>query len=636
MNVAKAMLGSLLLAAACGAAETIPTNAPLALLPLPLELRRDAGALLLGDAFALSAPAALRAQAELLASALRAETGLPVPVRGDGEPAALRIERGGGEAGAEGYLLTVRPDGATIRAAEPAGCFYAGQTLLQLLAPARPAGWQLPCVTIADKPRFAWRGLMLDCSRTFQSLEYVRQTIDRISFYKMNVLHLHLTDDQGWRLEIKRYPELTAKGARFAEKYNEPAAHEGFYTQEQMRELVRYAAARGVTLVPEIELPGHCLAALACYPDLSCSGGPFEIFPFFKGPGILRDVYCAGNDRTLAFLREVLDEVLTVFPSAFIHVGGDEVPKDRWKACAKCQARMRAEGLKNEHELQSWFIRQMDAYLAAKGRTLIGWDEILEGGLAPRAAVMSWRGMQGGIAAATAGHAVVMSPTSHCYFDYTYAAIDTQKAYAFEPVPAQLDAAQARHILGLQANFWSHIDREPERVDRQLFPRLLAIAERGWSAPAVRDWSGFEPRLQAQVRRLQRWRVALPDEATFRRIGAWTPAGVTEAYAPLTFCPTGLVAEAGGVLLVKFRYTRGAHRLGIESVALLRDGHEVTRDAHRGVTGAADADNIYRLPLPPPGTPGARYEIVARVRSEGGTDSHGEVWLGLEPKEPAK
>ena len=243
-------------------------------------------------------------------------------------------------------------------------------------------------------------------------------------------------------------------------------------------------------------MPGHALAALACFPDLSCSGGPFEIYPFFSGPNITSDIFCAGNDKTFEFLDNVLGEVAVLFPSEFVHIGGDEVPKEAWKKCPKCQARMKSEGLEDEPELQSWFIRRVEKILQKHGKRLIGWDEILEGRLTPNAAVMSWRGTSGGIAAANADHDVVMSPTSHCYFDYTYKEIDSRRAYSFEPVPADLPADRIRHILGLQANFWSHIDREPEKVDRQLFPRLLAIAERGWSPKETVDWMEFSRRLQ--------------------------------------------------------------------------------------------------------------------------------------------
>jgi len=426
-----------------------------------------------------------------------------MPMAGTAAVVRLEIDPGRDDLGTEGYELTTEDSGVRIVAPTRAGIFYGAQTLLQALKPADEGGWELPRLRIVDRPRFGWRGLMLDCSRTFQSPEYIRRTIDRMATYKLNVLHLHLTDDQGWRLEIKRYPALTAQGAAFPGKYGEPPQNQGFYTQEQMRELVAFASARNVTVVPEIEMPGHSLAALSCFPELSCTGGAFEIFPFFKGPNVTPDILCAGNDKTFEFLGNVLAEVAEIFPSKFVHVGGDEAPKARWKGCPKCQERIRAEGLKDEHELQSWFIRRAEAMLEKQGKRLIGWDEILEGGLAPNAAVMSWRGTQGGLAAARQGHDVVMSPTSHCYFDYTYKNIDTRRAYSFEPVPDELESRLHEHVLGLQANFWSHIDRTPERVNAQLFPRLLAVAERGWSPMETRDWDDFAQRVRAHLPRLE-------------------------------------------------------------------------------------------------------------------------------------
>ena len=284
-------------------------------------------------------------------------------------------------------------------------------------------------------------------------------------------------------------------------------SQQGFYRQAELKELVEYAKLRGVTIVPEIEMPGHCTAALVCHPELSCAGKiPDDIFPYGNGPHVTRDVYCAGNDAVFAFLEDVLDEVIEVFPSLYVHVGGDEVPKTRWIACPKCQTRIKALKLRDEKELQSFFIRRIEKYLAGKGRRLIGWDEILEGGLAPNAAVMSWRGVQGGITAAKAGHEVVMSPTTHCYFDFTYDTIDSKRAYAFEPV-AGLLPAEANLVLGLQANFWSHIDRQPPLVDRQIFPRLLSLAERGWSPQSVNEWSEFEPRLLSHLEWLRRLEV---------------------------------------------------------------------------------------------------------------------------------
>jgi len=526
-----------------------------------------------------------------------------------------------------GYQLDVTPAGIEICAAGREGLFYGCQTLRQLLLQPKAEGGgrspigAVPSVAIRDFPRFSWRGLMLDCSRTFQSIDYIKKTIDRMAFYKMNVLHLHLTDDQGWRIEISRYPELTRKGARFPEEWNEPASHQGYYSQKEITALVRYAAERNITIVPEIELPGHCLAALACYPDLSCTGGPFEIFPFFKGPGINEDIYCAGREETFHFLEAVLLEIFELFPSLYIHIGGDEAPKARWIACDRCQERIDREGLEDERALQSYFIKRIEKFVNSKGRLIIGWDEILEGGLAPNAAVMSWRGVGGGIAAARAGQDVVMSPTSHCYFDYTYGRIDTRRAYLFEPIPEELDGDEAKHVLGLQANFWSHIDREPEKVDSQLFPRLLSIAERGWSPREVRDWDAFCRRVKVHGEHLDRMGV----RAKPMPIGTWTPRQMSEIYAPLTWDVSAAIGAAGGYCVL-FEYTHGAHRLGIEKVALLIDGEIAAIDIHRRVTGARHENNRYSLVVDRH-TAGRSYEIRAWVRAEGGVDSSGQVFL---------
>jgi len=504
MQMCASVCMGLLLISHVAAAE--PTEASAGLIPKPVELKPAAGTCQITAKTVIQHDNNTAGAARLLHADLATQAGLKLHLVTEAPNGAVCIRIQSAPVGKQGeYLLVVAPNSVTIQAATPTGRFHGTRTLLQLLAAASPG--PIPCLQIRDYPRFRWRGLMLDCSRTFQSIAYIKKTIDRMAYYKMNTLHLHLTDDQGWRLEIRKYPELTRKGARFPAKWNEPARHEGFYTQAQMKDLIAYAGARGITIVPEIELPGHSLAALACYPKLSCGGGPFEIHPFFKGPGIHREIYCAGNEQTFAFLEDVLAEVIEIFPSKTIHIGGDEAPKNSWKACAKCQKRMAAEGLKNEHELQSYFIKRIEKFVNSKGRQIIGWDEILEGGLAPKAVVMSWRGTRGGAAATEAGHDVVFSPTSHCYFDYTYKRISTQRAYSFEPT-AGLSDTQAAHVLGLQANFWSHIDREEPRVDAQLFPRLLGIAERGWSPKTTTDALDFARRVKAQLPHLERMGVA--------------------------------------------------------------------------------------------------------------------------------
>ena len=395
-----------------------------------------------------------------------------------------------------GYRLQIRRNKIRITAKEPAGLFYGIQTLKQLI-PADGSG-KIPCMDMTDFPAFGWRGLMLDCSRTFLLKEYILKSIDRLAAIKMNVLHLHLTDDQGWRIEIKKYPELTRICSKFDPRY--PGEVNGFYTQDDIREIVAYAAKNFITVVPEIEMPGHSTEIFAAYPELSCSGKKSVIFPYSKGPEVTEDILCAGNDSVFVFMEDVLSEVMALFPSEYIHIGGDEAPKTAWIKCPKCRSRIKAEGLKDEAELQSYFIRRIEKFINSKGRKLIGWDEILEGGLAENAAVMSWRGEQGGIKAARQGHNVVMSPTSHCYFDYSYETTSTKKVYSYHPVPKELAGDPSKYILGAQANMWTHIARTEPAIDAQIFPRLYALAEVLWTNPAVRDYADLELRISVRTR----------------------------------------------------------------------------------------------------------------------------------------
>jgi hexosaminidase len=425
------------------------------------------------------------------------------------------------------YTLTVAPEGIEITASTGAGLFYGLESLRQLFEgqpPGARSRTRLNALTIVDTPRFGWRGLHLDVSRHFQPVAFVKKYIDVMSRFKLNTFHWHLTDDQGWRVEIRKYPRLTSVGGcrketmverNFNPYVGDGAPHCGFYTQEEIREVVRYAAERYVTVVPEIEMPGHAKAALAAYPELACTPGPFEVWTRW---GVDEDVYCP-HEATFAFLEDVLTEVIDLFPSRYIHIGGDEVPKTRWKASAAAQEIIRRENLKDEAGLQSWFIRRIERFLSSKGRRLIGWDEILEGGLAPEATVMSWRGTSGGIAAAREGHDVVMSPNSHLYFDYYQGDarfeplaiggfIPLERVYSYEPVPDSLTPDQAKHILGAQANLWTEYLKTPEAVEYMVWPRALALAELAWSSKEARDWNSFVARLPAALRALDRLNVS--------------------------------------------------------------------------------------------------------------------------------
>lgn len=376
------------------------------------------------------------------------------------------------------------------------------QTIKQLLpvSPQNMGGeqiWSVPEIDITDAPHFEHRGLLLDCSRHFMEKDFVKRYIDLLAYHKMNVLHWHLTEDQGWRIEIKKYPKLTEIGAWRDDGEN--GKYGGFYTQDDIREIVAYASERHVRIIPEIELPGHSQAALAAYPEYSCTGGPFEVETEW---GVFREIYCAGNDETFQFLEDVLTEVMELFPGEYIHIGGDEAPKYRWENCSKCQKRIKDEGLHDEHELQSYFITRIEKFLNDNDKKLIGWDEILEGGLSPNATVQSWRGMEGGIKAAQSGHDVIMSPTSHCYFDYDLKAIDMGKVYEFDPSPSELGSGEWDHILGAECNMWS--ERAPQNtVDSKVFPRILAMAEILWKYPTERDYQAFRKKVKGHYPRLK-------------------------------------------------------------------------------------------------------------------------------------
>jgi len=415
----------------------------------------------------------------------------------------ISLSNSANDFGKEGYTLVVSANNVMIEAAELNGLFYGVQTLRQLLPvdiesklKVENVDWIIPCVVILDKPEFVWRGLNLDCCRHFMSKEFVKRYIDLLAYHKFNILHWHLTEDQAWRIEIKKYPELTKKGA--FRIYDDGSVYGGFYTQEDIKEVVEYAQSRFITVVPEIEMPGHSTAVISCYPEISCTGGPFEVGTLW---GIYYDVYCAGNEKTFQLLEDVISEVVELFPGKYIHVGGDEVPKKRWENCPKCQERIKTENLKDEHELQSYFIKRMEKFINSKGKQIIGWDEILEGGLAPEATVQSWRGVQGAIDAAKQGHDVIVSPTSHCYFDYPVDVTDMEKVYSFDPVPPELTEDERKHVLGSEGNMWTEYTPQ-ELVDDRLFPRMLALSEVIWTYQTERNFEDFRQRVQKHYDRL--------------------------------------------------------------------------------------------------------------------------------------
>ena len=466
---------------------------------------------------------------EMLATYLRPATGfaLPVAALSDGaitfpdNAIVLRLDDAPALSD-EAYTLTVSPANVLLSASTAVGLIHAMQTLRQLLPPqilssrqVHDIEWEIPALSISDAPAFGWRGLHLDVGRHMFAVDEIKQFIDLLTFYKYNTFHWHLTEDQGWRIEIKKYPRLTEVGAyrqetvlpKTRDQYD-GVPYGGFYTQDEIRAVVAYAAERGITVVPEIEMPGHAVAALTAYPELGCAGKDYQVRTNW---GIAKDIYCAGKDQVFSFLQDVLTEVMELFPGEYIHIGGDEAPKKLWKSCPACQARIKAEGLADEHELQSWFIRQIDDWLTARGKRLIGWDEILEGGLASNATVMSWRGSQGGIEAANAGHDAVMTPTTYCYLDYyQHEDFDSEppalshylpleQVYQFVVVPEGIAPGKRHHILGGQGNIWTEFIPTFDQVQYMAFPRAIAIADILWNHPEERDYDSFTARLEKHL-----------------------------------------------------------------------------------------------------------------------------------------
>ena len=511
MHFKSLLLAGLALVAACAPKPEAP-----AIIPQPADITVNEGAF------------------KVAGAAFQIEEGIPaeaVKAIGDFQAQVERVsgkKAGKGSAirfllneniGPEGYALNVKPDGATVEASDFNGFFYAIQSIKQMLPVAiygdKPAkgNWVIPCVSIIDSPRFAYRGLLLDCCRHFFPVEEVKKVLDLMAIHKMNRLHWHLTEDQGWRIEIKKYPKLTEVGAWrngtcIGKDFdsNDGIRYGGFYTQDEMREIVAYAADRNITVIPEVDLPGHMVAALTAYPELGCTGGPYEVWTRW---GVARDVLCVGKEETFTFLEDVLTEVMDIFPSEYIHIGGDECPKDRWRECPLCQARIKALGLKDhdnftaEEELQCYVTARIQKFLNDHGRKIIGWDEILEGTLAPGATVMSWRGTRGGERAADLGFDVVMTPNSYMYIDHYQSQeldkeplciggyLPVEKVYSYEPYEGMTPGTED-HILGVQANLWTEYIGTEEFLEYMLLPRMCALSEVQWCNADRKDYTRFD------------------------------------------------------------------------------------------------------------------------------------------------
>ena len=519
-------LAALVLTAA--SLTTLAANAPLSLIPLPATVEPASGHFILQAGTPVMAADDVDSQraAHFLITQIQQSRGLTLSTAAAsarGKPGAIALVlKSDARLAAEAYTLDITPTGVRIVAADGAGLFHGAVTLWQVLT--SDDDNQLPSLHIADAPRFGWRGLLLDSARHIQTPEHIRGLIDQMAAHKLNVLHWHLTDDQGWRIEIKRYPKLTSVGAwrtpPDAGKNGEPRRYGGFYTQAQIRALVKYAADRHITVVPEIDIPGHAMAAVAAYPEIGVTGKKIAVSIDW---GVNTTLYNP-DPATVRFLENVLDEVMALFPSRYIHLGGDEAVKDQWQASPAVQAQIKRLGLKDENALQGWMVNRLGQYLDQHGRRLIGWDEILEGGVPDDATVMSWRGNKGAIDAARKGHDVVLSPAPQLYLDQLQSDRDDETTgrepvqsladiYAFEPVPAVLDAAQAKHVLGAQGNPWTEHMPDMRHVQHAVFPRIDALAEATWTPVARRRWSDFLTRMPAQIKRYEAADIAWADSA---------------------------------------------------------------------------------------------------------------------------
>ena len=513
-----------LLMTACSNQPTTVANYEV--VPMPLEINTTQQAsFLLKSGVTVYYPAGnekMQRNAEFLASYVKAQTGIELQVQaGEGGKGGIVLQLGLAKDNPEAYQLKVDASQVVISSPSEAGVFYGIQTLRKAVDVAEGSNVELPAVEIKDQPRFGYRGMMLDVGRHFFSMDEIKTYIDMMALHNINRFHWHLSEDQGWRIEIKKYPKLTEIGSMRKEtvighnsgKYD-GKPYGGFYTQEQAKEIVAYAAERYITVIPEIDLPGHMQAALAAYPELGCTGGPYEVWTQW---GVSDNVLCAGNDQTIQFIKDVLAEIVEIFPSEYIHVGGDECPKVKWSTCPKCQARIKALGLKSdnkhtkEERLQSYVIHEAEEFLNSKGRKMIGWDETLEGGLAPNATVMSWRGEAGGIEAAKQHHDVVMTPNTYLYFDY-YQSKDTEtepmaiggylpieRVYSYEPMPKSLSPEEQKYIVGVQANLWTEYIPDFKQVQYMVLPRMAALSESQWCAPEKKNYEAFLQRVSRLV-----------------------------------------------------------------------------------------------------------------------------------------
>jgi hexosaminidase len=630
-------------------------------IPRPVHYESRSGMFCLNEKTTITTDAGLKAKALQLQRYLQPATGYSFGLQDAASTNCIILKQDASlkALGDEGYTLVVTPERIVITARAAHGVFYGIQTLRQLLPPAVFSSttitgtvWTVPCVKIEDYPRFGWRGLHLDVSRHFFDADFIKKYIDMLALHKMNIYHWHLCDDQGWRMEVKKYPKLTEIGAwrtdnnkkgewnyhafQYPGKQSGRDLYGGYYTQEQIKDIVQYAAERHIDILPEIEMPGHSMVALLAYPEYTCTNKPSE-----KSRYGHPNVYCAGNDAVFTFLQDILDETMELFPFEYIHVGGDEVNKYYWERCPRCKTRMKSEKLKDAHELQSYFMKRMEKYLTSKGKRLIGWDEILEGGLPPKATVMSWRGTAGGIKAARSGHDVVIAPYYPLYFDALqddaqyepktigYAPNPISRVYFFEPIPQQLSEKEADHVLGCQGQAWTEWMFDQDRVEYMVYPRACALSEIAWTPPEQKDFADFFARLIHHVERLKLADVNFrPLDAI---IGIWSPDMVRKEM----ILPLGDAGIEPGYYLVEFRHITGSSVLNIESVSFMDGNRRISIDSHPGCAGSNPIGQHYVLDL----TGIASQEntrITVQLKNEGPANSYGEILLRKIPEQEYK
>lgn len=633
------------------------------IIPHPNQVVPKEGSFSLTADTVIVAPGTLKNEAEALRDLITPATGIKMAIqegKADGSQIMLALDPSLKNLGREGYTLQVVSKGAVIKSSSPTGVYYGIQSLIQMLPAAIvsttkvDADWSVPCISIQDKPRFVWRAFMLDEARHFKGEKEVKKLLDQMAALKMNVFHWHLTDDQGWRIEIKKYPKLTTVGSKRTntqvggwgspKRSGEP--HEGYYTQEQIKEIVAYAKARHITVVPEIGMPGHACAAIAAYPELGTNKKPIEVMTVF---GKALDVYDPSSEFVYQFMSDVLDEVITLFPSKIIHIGGDEVKFEQWKGSEAVKALMKRENLKTMADVQLYFTNRMAGIVQKKGRNIMGWNEImgddlhgfLKDGQTAKAAKLDkdtvvhfWKGsLSLAKRAVKDGHTIVNSLHSQTYLDYGYGSISLGKAYAFNPVLNGLTPAEEKRIIGLGCQMWGEWIPTVERMEFQIYPRLAAYAEVGWTELESKDYGSFKQRMKGQLKRWdlqgigyakdQVTKLSANDFFNHVKVDSWTPSKTPADWKEVTFSTAGKISAAGKYE-VAFLYKSGTHALDISEVTLLENGQPIATDQHTGFSGGSLKGIVYHFNVAQV-KGGAEYTLRARVKGNGGTDSHGEV-----------